>query len=242
MDLLIEKTSVFGGVFNEWRIKRVNKLLEVFGKDWFANKKIFELGCGFGNIGLYFKSLGADVYFSDIRNECLDQVLLKDPFAKTIQLDQNTDWYINDRFDLIIHFGISYHLNNWQRDILKCCEISKYVAYDTDVNKFINDICFPVKNMKYDHSYYGSLNGSGSLPSVITIENLFNENKITFQRHDDINLNINSQITYNTLPTLIGEKSKQDVFLDRSNHAKAFGGRKFFILQDRTKHEHDRIF
>ena len=72
--LLIENEETFGGFFNEWRIKRVDKLINIFGLEWFKGKKILEMGCGYGNIGLYLESLGSIVHFSDARKEVLDKI------------------------------------------------------------------------------------------------------------------------------------------------------------------------
>ena len=104
LNILYESDPTFGGFYNEWRVKRVNKLVSLLGMDWFKDKKVLELGCAFGNIGFYLESLGANVTFSDGRQEVLNVVLKKDPLAKVILIDEDTDWELNDKFDLIIHF------------------------------------------------------------------------------------------------------------------------------------------
>ncbi len=65
--LLYIDNEILGGVNNEWRVKRVRKLEYIFSQEWFRDKKVLELGCALGNMGLYFKSLGAEVTFTDVR-------------------------------------------------------------------------------------------------------------------------------------------------------------------------------
>jgi len=45
--LLYEDNEIYGGIFNEWRFKRVKKVENIFGQEWFQNKKILEAGCAF---------------------------------------------------------------------------------------------------------------------------------------------------------------------------------------------------
>ena len=99
---LYEENEVFGGWFNHWRKVRVKKIEDVLGQDWFKGKKILELGAGFGNVGLYFKSLGADVTMSDARSKCLEAILKKDKDANVILLDQDSKWELPEQYDLII--------------------------------------------------------------------------------------------------------------------------------------------
>jgi len=46
LHFLIEENKIFGDMFNAWRIKKCEKLIEHFGIEWFRNKKILEIGCG----------------------------------------------------------------------------------------------------------------------------------------------------------------------------------------------------
>lgn len=229
--LLYERSPIFGGLFNEWRVKRVNKLIDILGKDWFKDKKVLELGCAFGNIGFYLESLGSEVTFSDGRQECLNIVKLKDQNAKTILLDQDTDWNLKEKFDLIVHFGISYHLNNWQQDLKNTIDHAQYVAYETAVNKFSNSVDFKVKDFNRDYEYRGSVNKLGSLPSVYAIESVFKDKQITFKRYDDEDLNHECMIYTNQSSKEFKQQDNSIIYLNSWSDAWAYSGRKYWILK-----------
>jgi len=235
MNELIEENPIFGDFFNEWRIKRVNKLLEVFGKDWFKGKTVLELGCAFGNVGLYLETLGADVTYSDARQECLDEVLKKNPNATTIRIDQDSEWHLDETFDLVVHFGISYNLKNWQQDIINAIKHGKFVALETAVNKFSNEIEFPIKNYSYSHEYHGAFNNVGSLASVALFEKTFDSQGAKYKRYDDADLNISGCTIY-TYPCdkIKGAKAHNEVYLTAWADPKVSGGRKFWIIGEQT--------
>ena len=222
---LISNTEIFGNVFNHWRLLRVCKLEQIFGVDWFAGKRILELGCGYGNIGIYFQDLGADVTFTDGRQEFLDVVKKKCPTAKTILLDQNNTWDLQQQFDLVIHFGISYHLENWQQDLACALKHGKYIAYETAVNRYAYDIEFEIKNSDYGEKHCGIIGNQGSLPSISLIEkNLIGDVK----RYDDADLNAgNMKYTLNcndnTKTEIKSVPSWFDIFV--------YGGRKFWLIK-----------
>ena len=236
-NLLYEENEVFGGWFNHWRKVRVKKIEDVLGQDWFKGKKILELGAGFGNVGLYFKSLGADVTMTDARNECLEVILKKDKDANVILLDQDSKWELPEQYDLIIHFGLSYNLKNWKQDLISTINHSRlYVAFETAVNKFYQDICFQIRNYDPHHEFHGPLNGIGSLPSVSSIEKILSIYEYT--RYDDEDLNINNLIYTNTSFREFefprdehGSVILEPYCVDGWDNPFVSGGRKFWILK-----------
>jgi hypothetical protein len=231
IDILYERSPIFGGIFNEWRVKRVNKLVTLLGVDWFKDKKVLELGCAFGNVGLYLESLGSEVTFSDGRQECLDIVKLKDKNAKTILLDQDTDWSLKEKFDLIIHFGISYHLDNWQQDLLNTINHAQYIAYETAVNKFNNNIEFKIKKSNKGHAYNGPVNSLGSLPSVSMIETIFKDSQVNYIRYDDEDLNHECMIYTNQSSKEFKQQDNSIIYLNSWSDTWAYNGRKYWILK-----------
>jgi 2-polyprenyl-3-methyl-5-hydroxy-6-metoxy-1,4-benzoquinol methylase len=76
------------------------------------------MGCGHGHVGLFFEEIGSDVLFLDARKEHIEVVQNKTK-AKTIIIDQNKPWYLG-KFDILIHWGVLYHLDDWRSD-LECC-------------------------------------------------------------------------------------------------------------------------
>lgn len=189
--LLYIDNEILGGANNEWRVKRVRKLEYIFSQEWFRDKKVLELGCAFGNIGLYFKNLGAEVTFSDARQEALDVVRRKDSSVELLLLNQEKHWSLNRKFDLILHFGLLYNLDNWERDL--CCTIhhAKYVALETAVARFSDKFECKIVNPCYPCYIWGPFSGVGTLVSSSNIENVFNKLQADYHRYDDRDLNLN---------------------------------------------------
>lgn len=232
LNILYESDPTFGEFYNEWRVKRVNKLVSLLGIDWFKDKKVLELGCAFGNIGFYLESLGANVTFSDGRQEVLNVVLKKDPLAKVILIDEDTDWKLDNKFDLIIHFGISYNINNWKQDLINTIKHAKYIAYETAVNRFNNEIEFKIKNYKYSHEYHGPINNIGSLMSISMIEDIFNNEKVEYKRYNDEDLNTQGLIYTFSDNIAYTKTSDEDIYIEAWHNPFVCGGRKYWIVKN----------
>lgn len=108
---------MFGGHYHEWRARRIRKIIKIIGRERLTRLEVLELGCGHGDIGIALWQAGAKVTFSDARQEHLDEIKQRYPgIAKKkrlIQIDQENCWSLDRRFDLIVHFGLLYHVRNW---------------------------------------------------------------------------------------------------------------------------------
>ena len=237
-DYLFENNDIFGGWFNDWRRVRVNKMIEVLGEHWFQGKTILEVGAGFGNVGLHLKhAYGADVTFTDARNECLKEITTKDPQAKTIAVDHDTEWSLPDKFDMVIHFGLSYNLQFWKQD-LNCAiqATNNYLVYETAVNRFKGDVEFSIQDYSYHHEYHGPANFVGCLPSVDNIERQLEKNNVRFQRYDDEDLNVQNLVYTNKnryqfkKPELEGKEDQFSYVINSWNNEFVCGGRKYWIV------------
>src|SRR5690242_4140 len=62
---LANRDGLFHHSYHDWRTKRIDKLLELYGADYFVGRNILELGCGHAEIGAFFADLGADVLAVD---------------------------------------------------------------------------------------------------------------------------------------------------------------------------------
>jgi hypothetical protein len=187
--LLYEDNEVFGGVFNEWRVKRVKKLEHIFSREWFAGKNVLELAAGFGNIGLYLKSLDANVTFADARQESLDTIKQKDETANVILLDQEKPWVLGQRYDLVIHFGLLYNLDNWEKDLRTTILHGKFIALETAVARYSNRFECKIVKPEYPSKLYGPYSGTGTLVSSANIETIIQDLDADYHRYDDRDLN-----------------------------------------------------
>jgi len=227
---LKEKNDIFGGWFDYFRLNRVLKLEKHFGIKWFKDKEILELGCSFGNIGFHLKSLGANVTFSDANKECLKIVKSKDKNANVILLNQDTKWILNKKFDLIIHFGVLYNLNYWERDLITSINHSKHIALETAVTKFKDDTEFKIINYKYDHILHGPANGIGTLFSGHNVQKILINNNCSFIRYDDSNLNIDNFL-YDWKESELSYIGNEKIINSYWNNP-FFGGRRYWIINN----------
>ena len=111
-------SSYNGSFFNhqgqtKWNLTRLNKLGHILTPDWFNGKSIIEVAAGHGVNGRALITMGAEVTFTDGRPYHVN-------FLKTLGLnahvmDQDQPWTIHRQFDLIVHWGVLYHLKNWRR-------------------------------------------------------------------------------------------------------------------------------
>lgn len=176
----------FGGHYDDWREKRINKIISIIGDDWFLGKKILELGCGWGDIGKHFKDMGASVTFTDARNEHLTHVRKHSPNSEAIQLDQDTNWNLQVNFDLIIHMGVLYHLSNWKQD-LRC-------AFNHADNIILETVVANNESDSFEHSFKEkgwdqSIHNVSIRPSAAHLEKFLGEIGVTFTRFDDSDIN-----------------------------------------------------
>jgi hypothetical protein len=106
--------------YNEWLKKRLDKTINILGKDWFRGKSILELGACHGDFGISFIEMGSFVTFCDARIEHLLTIEQNLPIkSPIIQLDQNFPYDLGKKYDMVVHFGLLYHIENWKQD-LKC--------------------------------------------------------------------------------------------------------------------------
>jgi SAM-dependent methyltransferase len=234
--LLFEESKKFGGFFNTWRLKRVRKLENIFGQGWFEGKSVLELGCAYGNIGLYLKSLGASVTFADARQEALDVVRQKDGSAEVVILNQEKQWSLNKKYDLILHFGLLYNLDNWKTDLYCTLHAGRYVALETAVARFADFFECKLVHPKYPHKLYGPYGGVGTLVSSRNIEWWLDKYRTDYYRYDDADLNINTEwddFCYDweedcRMPRLNGKAP-----VVNSWDCSYLGGRRFWVIRNR---------
>lgn len=172
-----------------WQQTRLAKIKSLLREETFNNAKVLELGCGHGFIGRELMKLGSNVTFSDYRTEHLDY--LKDNFyseARCVKIDQEETWELHEKFDIIIHMGVLYHLTNWKNDLL--CAINhmkKYMVLETIVsdNKANDYECVCTETSGYDQSPYLT----SKRPSAKFIEKTLKNYGVKFTRYDDADLN-----------------------------------------------------
>jgi len=189
---------MFDGHYTDWRIKRFDKIISIFGEEFFKDKTMLELGAGFGENGKMFEELGAKVTYAEARKEHLDVLLERNSQTETILLDQDRSWNLNRKFDIIIHWGVLYHLNNWKQDLTCALSHSNLIFLESEVCRSNNP---NLEIKQYECGYDQAINNIGSRPSAIMIENYLTSLGCKIDRYDDAELN-SSFHTYNwSVPT-----------------------------------------
>ena len=153
--------------------------------DYFRSKALLELGCGHADNGNMFYELGANVTSSDARKEHLNVVEKKYPNIKTLLIDGDND-SIKDKYDIILHWGLLYHLNNIEihlENVSQKCDVllletEVYDSDDKDFNKSTDE-------NGYDQAY----NNTATHPSPRYIEYLLEKNGFQFKLIKDPILN-----------------------------------------------------
>jgi hypothetical protein len=178
--------------YEQWCNSRVNKIIDVLGNDWFPGKQILELGACHGDIGIPLLKLGADVTFSDVREENLqvikDKFTYEDFVPKTIELNQNFEYNLNKKYDLVLHLGTLYHVENWKQDLQCALNHSNIMFLETVVSPFENmpDMLRDGGNYKYD-----GYNCKEPLFTQESVEKTLTELGCKFIRFDNQSLNSN---------------------------------------------------
>ncbi len=170
----------------DWQINRINFILSKYPKEFFKGKRILEVGAYNGYIGAYFNALGAEVHCLEGRVENVVNILNDYPglTASCENLD-TSDWNWG-KWDIIINFGLYYHLEKYHKEHLKNCidncdlMFFESVIYDS----FDSEIFF-----RSEQGDDQSLSTIGGNPSTSFVENIFKESGVEYKKYTDTFLN-----------------------------------------------------
>ena len=189
--LAMASITSFSDNYELWRYNRINKLLEIFGIDFFRGKKILELGGGHGDLGAFFADLGSKVTCLEGRIQNCNIAKLKWNHLDTFEChhhDLETDFRKYGTFDLIINTGVLYHIKEIASHLSHCIEMSNSIIMETEVCDSLDDskVIFVDENQK---ALTQAVSGTGSRPSPTYIEKFFEEKQFLTQRFFTSDLN-----------------------------------------------------
>jgi len=177
----------FKGHYIKWRETRINKLVSILGKDWFKGKTVLECACGLGHVGEeLMNKYGAIVTFAEGRDIFVYETKKRLPSAEVIVLDNDSDWNLNRKFDLLIHWGLLYHTDNWKRDLENAVKHADIISLETVVYDIEGRKEIKIREGGHHH---GATHGIGTRASVEAIESHLESLGTIFQRYDDKDLN-----------------------------------------------------
>jgi 2-polyprenyl-3-methyl-5-hydroxy-6-metoxy-1,4-benzoquinol methylase len=176
-DLTSVKTNLdlnFRGHYDTWREKRVTSIVDHYGPLFFKDKKLLELGAGYGDIGVVFTGLGSQVSCVDAREHNVNIIKDRYPFINSSVVNVEDEWPFTERFDLIIHMGLLYHLDDFEFSLRKSLENTHHLILETEVcDSDDPDVVLKIDENRggYDQSFIGK----GSRPSEKYIEKILDE-------------------------------------------------------------------
>ena len=170
----------------DWQINRINFIISKYPKEFFKGKRILEVGAYNGYIGAYFNALGADVHCLEGRIE--NVINIKNDYpnitAEIADLD-SPDWNWG-HWDIIINFGLYYHLEKFHKEHLQnCINNSDLMFFET----VIYDSSEPEIYFRNEVGDDQSLTSIGGTPSTSYIENILKEYNMQYKKYTDPFLN-----------------------------------------------------
>ena len=163
----------------DWQVNRINFILSKYPKEFFEGKRILELGACNGYISAYFKSIGADVFVVEGRQENVEKIKEYYPELNVEQYNLDTNEWKWGKWDIIINFGLYYHLEN-------CINNCDLMFFETVVYDSVESGLY----FRYEEGYDQSLSNNGGTPSTLYVENIFNENNKNYEKFKDTSLNV----------------------------------------------------
>lgn len=172
---------MFNHHYIDWRNSRIEGIKKYIDLNFFKEKTMLELGCGYADLGNMFSSFGCLVTSTDARKEHLDEVNKRYPHITTYILDCDKD-KITTKYDVILHWGVLYHLSNVEEHLKNVCEQTDYLLLETEVCDSINkEIIIKINENGYDQAF----NNIGCRPSERYIENILSKLNFDFKMIKD---------------------------------------------------------
>ena len=144
-----------------------------FTKTWLFQNKY---------IGSHIKEMGADVHCIEGRKDNVERMRDWYPMVSVEQADLDRPDWIWGKWDVIINFGLFYHLEKFHKEhLINCinnCDLMLFetVIYDTP----ISTLAFKEEeNTEYDDQ---SLTGRAGIPSTKYVEDIFKECGIEYEK------------------------------------------------------------
>lgn len=216
--------SLFQNHYNDWREKRIKKIENLLSVNFIKNKSILEVACGLGDIGNYFRTThNCSITFTEGRKEYLPIIRSKNPNSEIHQLNHEENWNLNKKFDIVINFGLLYHLYNWKQDLICSLNHTDILVLETEVAD--SDKPFFEYEFTDRNDYDQSITETRRVKRVSAnhIEHVLEENNFSFVRYDDEDLNSTMHI-YDW--KVSGSSEKEN--LDPNNDT---GRRRFWIAK-----------
>jgi SAM-dependent methyltransferase len=160
-------------VFDHYCESELARLVNLFAHvdlERIRNLKILEVGAGLGTLGQAFERLGFEVLSTDGRREHVET--MRRLGRKTAQLDLDSqDLGSLGEFDIILAFGVLYHLRDPARFLESCARCAGILFLETVVTDASEPALNSVRERSGRLGRDQALHGRGCRPSPSWVEN-----------------------------------------------------------------------
>ncbi len=133
LPLFVSGRPVFEGpLYREAELARLANLFGHVDLEQWKGLRILEVGAGLGHLGDAFRQLGFDVTSSDGRAEHVERMRAAGKNALVLDLDSVDPNIIAD-FDIVLAFGVLYHLSEPEHFLTMCGENAEILLLETAV-------------------------------------------------------------------------------------------------------------
>jgi SAM-dependent methyltransferase len=121
-----------------------------------SGQRMLELGCGTGELGQAFVEAGCHVVSVDCRREYIDEVSRRFPGRQAHVIDlENWDFALLGKFDVVLCFGVLYHLSAPAKFLAACADIAPKLYLETVTTDSAAAICPLVTEEGPDQAWSG---------------------------------------------------------------------------------------
>jgi predicted RNA methylase len=169
-----------------WQKNRVKFIIDLYGESFFRGKRILELGAYNGYIGYQFNQLGASVLCVEGRRDNVRSIQNSYPTLQVECANLDTpDWRWGS-WDIIINFGLYYHLEKHHKEHLSNCLDNCDIMFFESV---IFDSSDSEISFVHERGDDQSLSDVGGTPSTSYVEDIFKTKPVKFTKYTSSLLN-----------------------------------------------------
>lgn len=169
MERLSGKSVFETGYYRESELTRLLSLFAHTDIDVWRDMRILEVGAGLGHIGDAFAQLGFDITSTDGRAEHVEAMRKRGRKSFVLDLDTASVDDAGD-FDLILAFGVLYHLARPEEFLLSCGKRARVLLLETAVCDSAEPVIHWVREAGGWRGKDQALRGQGCRPSPAWVE------------------------------------------------------------------------
>lgn len=155
--------------YRESELARLANLFAHADLERWKGLRVLEVGAGLGRFGDAFEQLGFDVTSTDGRREYVERMRARGRKAFVLDLDAASLDELDD-FDLILAFGVLYHLADPERFLTHCGRRASVLLLETAVLDSPEPVCPRVREARGWRGRDQALDGVGCRPSPGWVE------------------------------------------------------------------------